>query len=321
MISNMRKIILSVFIIFILFLSGCESTDKAQTNVSEVGNQRDVYDMLKLGSYNIKEKKDTVYVAIFDTGIDETYAQSFYQSEYSCISKIMSYANNSVYATESRHGTLMQQFFDEISIRAGTIDAIKTIHFKVKESDNEKISLERVVGMMNQVLKLKQEGYNITVLNISQIFESDNESAREIEQMIHTLFENGIITVSAAGNICDFDVQNNIFAKSDDSIIVGGIDLNNKRWVSDNQEGSPIGKRIDIYSYASDIVLGEKVPFYSETVSGTSYSTIIISWQIANYFSLHELIDINQLRDNIKNAIIINDGVKILDMNQLYKRR
>lgn len=321
MISNMRKIILSVFIIFILFFSGCESAYKEQNKTSEVHNQSEVYDMLKLDSYNKNNKKDIVYVAIFDTGIDETYAQSFYQSEYSCISKIMSYANNSIYATESRHGTLMQQFFDEMSIRAGTIDTIKTIHFKVKESDNEKVSLERVIGMMNQVLKLKQEGYNITVLNISQIFEGDNESAREIELMIHTLFENGIITVSAAGNICDFDVQNNIFAKSDDSIVVGGIDLNNKRWISDNKEGSPLGNRIDIYSYASDIVLGEKVPYYSETVSGTSYSTIIISWHIANYINLYESIDINQLRDKIKNAIIINDGLKIFDVNQLYKRR
>lgn len=284
-------------------------------------DKTDVYGMLKLESFNNKEytAQDVIYVVIFDTGIQQAYAQSFYNSKNSCVNKILSYDNEKVYATESRHGTLLQQLFDEMSIRAGTINKIKTIHFKIKECDNEKIPKERIVSMLKEVLILKERGFNIKVLNISQVVNSDSTKDKEIQGMIETLYEEGIITVTSAGNIKKEKVKSNVFANSKKCIVVGGISLNNEIWESDG-EGTPIDERINLYTYASDVRLGEKVPYFSEEVAGTSYSTVIVSWNIANYFAMYNDADVSYVNNRIRNSFTYINGVRILDINKMYKR-
>lgn len=310
-------------------LTFCACNNKTADNENNVlstsfiseNSQGDIYNKLDLKRFSDKKYKncETVYVAILDTGVQEAYVQSFYNTNKSCISNILSYSNKSIYSTDSRHGTLIQQFFDEMSISADSLERIKTIHLKLKESDNEKVSVDRIVNLLEQLVEIKKKGINIKVLNVSQSFECNGEDYNKILRQIELLKKNGIITIAAAGNKCDYDVNNNIFAKSKDVLIIGGTNFENYRWVSTNNEGSPINDRIDVYTYATCIRLGDKIPYFSETISGTSFSTLIISWMVANYTSINDS-SVEKCCDIIKKASINNKcRLRVMDFNKLYK--
>lgn len=320
-----NKYILFIFVLMVVFsLQGCKtskSDNKDNTN-NRVYDLEDtmnsVYEKLNLKENfkNVPIKSEPIYVVILDTGVQEAYAQSFYESKYSCMAKIVSYNNNSIFSTESRHGTLMQQLFDEMSIRAGTIKKVNTIHLKIKENDDEKVSVDRILNLMNQVISLKKKGYDIRVLNISQTFSSKEDDYSKVADKIQLLKENGILIVAAAGNNCKNNLDSNIFAKSKDVIIVGGIDLKDNLWNAGENEGSPCNDRINIYSYAAGINLGEKIPYFSEKVTGTSYSSLILSWIIANYELVNDSIKIDDILDNISS---MKNNLRIIDVDKLCK--
>lgn len=315
-----RLYIITMIIVAITlsFIYEC-SMKNEKKNIDE-SNKDSVYSKLNLEDNNKKRyiSDETVYIVIFDTGIQQAYAQSFYNTKYSCASKILSYDNNKPYASESRHGTLMQQFIDEISIRAGSINNIKSIHVKVKEKDNEIITQNRIVSMLNEVMSLKKSGLNIKVLNVSQVVKLNEEKNQKIVNAIDELYKEGIITVTSAGNLPNENIKYNAFSKSKNSIVVGGISLNNEIWKYD-EEGSPKNQRIDVYTYASGIKLGKKVQYFEEMVSGTSYSAEIISWNIANYFVLNNNVKPEYVKDKIKKSYKEKNGVRIFNIKKFYK--
>lgn len=270
-----------------------------------------------LDSINVKGAKKLLknknlkksYIINLDNGIDKNFYKNNYDTYFAGADSIEINHNYFTHPwsgqkISNNHGTYTVWPILEI-IYALKFDTnpIKVISFKISDqygnvnANNLYIALNRIISL------LKEKNINIAAVNYSSSLywkrpesKTAQNELRKIKEKIDELNNFGISFVTSAGN-------DNTYMKShinyfNNTLVIGGVNINDKRAIFDQKNGSSYGKYLDLVAPAIDIKVGKE-----KFDSGTSYAAPMVSTTIALMKSINPNLTVNQI-----NTILFNSS-------------
>ena len=325
-----------VFIVFLIILLG-----------SGIVSARDYNGGLYfLDSINVKGAKELLenkdlkisYIINLDNGIDKKLYDFYHNKVFVAADSIdinHNYFNHpwSGYNISNNHGTeITWPMLEIINALGFKTSPVKIISYKVSYPDG-RINAENLYFALNNIIEnlLKKEDLNIAAINFSSgvnwsrpELEEQKNQINQVEEKINEINNYGISFVAASGNLNSYiRSQINYF---ENTLVVGGVDINNNRYVNSFEEASSYGKPLDLVAPAIGIKVGYNNGNINKT--GTSYSAPMVSTTIA----LMKSINPNLTPQEIKNILAktskdlnstgkdIYFGHGLLDMGEAVKK-
>lgn len=292
-----------VFIVFLIILLGSGIVSARDYN----GGLYFLESINVEGAKELLENKDlkTSYIINLDNGIDKNLYETNYGTYFAGAYNIPLNHNYfshpwSNYNISNNHGTEITWPMLEI-INALELEAspIKIISYKISYP-NGKINAENLYFALNDIIEnlLKKEDLNIAAINFSsgihwrrpELDEQRNQ-INKVEEKINKINNYGISFVAASGNFNSYiRSQINYF---ENTLVVGGVDNNNNRYVNSFEEASSYGKPLDLVAPAIGIKVGYNNGNINKT--GTSYSAPMVSTTIALMKSINSNLTTNEI--------------------------
>lgn len=314
-------------------LIGCQN-DFAMTSKTQEKNvttcKESIYDDTKTVEYltpsitvkeikkklNFKEKEggDKFSVAVIDSGVYkhcELENKIIYFKDY-VNGKIIPY-------DDSGHGTEVSGIIAEMN------ENIELVELKVLDQYNRGTT-ENIIQALEWVLKNKSK-YKIKVLNVSVgIFDVNKQERKKLNGLCNELVKKGISIVTSAGNFTYF-LRENELANIENVISVGSCiyDKDNIRIDDYSQCWIRLGKVIPtVCTFGDSIVTIESNVLYKGNenekisdrnmhtkVSGTSFSTAIVTGYICNTIGENKNISVEEIIKKVKNGkTVYSDQIK-----------
>lgn len=317
--KTVYRIILVCFVI-VFPLSGCENNRK---NVSKrkvkMARQKVIYgekysnnnrnitvkkikDKLKIKE---SESEDSFSIAIIDSGI------FLHKNLKDMLSYFEDYVNNrNKPYDDSGHGTAVSSIINDMDPN------VNLVVLKVLNQD-DKGEKQNIIKALEWVIQ-NNNRYKIKIVNISiGLFGLNQEDEIKVVKVCRELINKGIVIVTSSGNF-QYYLRENELANIDGVISVGSfINKDNKIkmanysqcWINKNSIVPTVCTYGDnILTLKSDVFykgnseekIGNKKMY--DSVSGTSFSTAIVSGYICNLFEQNNNIKLKEILKNIKSG-------------------
>lgn len=217
---------------------------------------------------------------------------------------------------DSGHGTA-------ISGIIGGIDTnVNLVALKVLNQDNLGTS-DNIIKALKWI-KNNKDIYNIKIINISVGIKNinDNKEKTELFDICKDLYDMGLIIITSSGNY-EYYLEENLLANVENVISVGSCiyDGNNVYKAQYSQSWVNNGQIIPtIYTFGENIIAPESDVLYKGTkdeivknidsyisVSGTSFSTAIVTGYICYLYEINKNLNVVQIKNIIVSGNYIYD--------------
>lgn len=291
-----------VFIVFLIILLGSGIVSARDYN----GGLYFLDSINVKGAKELLENKDlkTSYIINLDNGIDKNLYKNNYGTYFVGAYNIS--LNHNYFShpwtnnISNNHGTeITWPMLEIINALGFKTSPVRIISYKVSYPDG-RINAENLYFALNDIIEnlLKKEDLNIAAINFSSgihwsrpELEEQKNQINQVEEKINEINNYGISFVAASGNLNSYiRSQINYF---ENTLVVGGVDINNNRYVNSFEEASSYGKPLDLVAPAIGIKVGYNNGNINKT--GTSYSAPMVSTTIALMKSINPNLTTNEI--------------------------